>query len=77
MTVLESTSGSTSTTYTYSGSTANSIAFSNDGANDATLVIQGHTIVVKPGEVFESRFTTPITEVDITINGDYRMLLGD
>ena len=78
MKLLESTSGSGDTSYTYSGSsTANSLSFSNDGSGDATLVVNGATITVKPGEALDISFKVPYTAVEITTTGAWRMLVGD
>ena len=78
MKLLESTSGSGNSSYTYSGSsTPNSLAFMNDGAANASLVVNGSTIVVKGGEGFEVSFPVPYFAVAITTTSDWRMLVGD
>lgn len=78
MVILDSTSGSTNTTYTYTGvgHTANSISFANDASGNATIVINGHSITIKPGEVFDASFPVSFTQVGITVSGAYRMLIG-
>jgi hypothetical protein len=78
MKLLESTSGTGNTSYTYSGSgSANSVSFSNDGAGNATLVISGNTIVVKPGECLDISFIVAFTAISITTTGAWRMIVGE
>ena len=74
---LASTSGSASTTWTYVGNEApDEISFANDSGGDAILVIGDHTIKVKAGESFDATFPVTISTIDITINGDYRLVVG-
>ena len=79
---LASTSGSSSTTWTYVGNeTPNEFEFANDSIQDATLAISisggvDYTFTVKAGEGFATRIPETFTEIVITISGNYRMLVG-
>jgi hypothetical protein len=77
MILIESVSGTGNESWTYTGTqTPGCISFANDGAVDDTIVISGHSIIVKPGESFDVSFSKPFNEVAITATGGWRMLIG-
>lgn len=78
MRLIESTSGSGNSSYVYSGDkTPGTVSFSNDGAGNATIVINANTMVVKPGECLEIAFEMPFSAVGITTTGAWRMIVGE
>ena len=78
MRLIESTSGTGNYSYVYSGDkTPNTCSFANDGAGNASIVIDGNTMVVKPGENLEIAFEVPFNTVAITTTGAWRMLIGE
>jgi hypothetical protein len=78
MRLIESTSGTGNYSYVYSGDkTPGTVSFANDGAGNATLVIDGNTMIVKPGECLEIAFEVPFTAVGITTTGAWRMIVGE
>ena len=79
---LASTSGTTSTTWSYIGNESpNEIEFANDSTAVATLEIStdggvDYTFTVNAGEGFATEIPGDFTDIVITANGKYRMLVG-
>ncbi len=78
MKVLASIENTGNMSYAWTGvESANTIGFANDGADDATLLIHGISITVKPGESLDVSFPVKILDVDIVTTSAWRMLIGD
>ncbi len=74
---LASTSGSVSTTWTYVGNESpDEISFANDSSGDAQLNIGEYVFTVKAGETFDVAFPIPFSEIGISTNGAYRLMVG-
>lgn len=73
--VKDAFSGTTSVTKAYS-SQMFGFAISNDGLANLTFTINGLTITVKPGELFDDLFE-PFTSVVITASGAFRSVVRE
>lgn len=63
--------GSANTTYTFQ-SPMIAFAITNDGDTDLSFAINSVDIVVKPGNMFNSKFKEPFTGVAITATSPFR-----
>jgi hypothetical protein len=79
MKLLASVSGQGNMSYAWVGvQSANTISFSNDGVEDAVVVVHGISITIKAGEILqEISFPVKILDIGITTNSAWRLLIGD
>lgn len=73
--IKESFSGSVDQTFTFAAA-RKGITLSNDGSEDLTLTVNGISLVIKTGEVFEGRFD-PFTSASVAGTAPYRGYVTD